>query len=467
MIDVSNYYYRFPDILEDRLDFVYYHPVFGKVISIKNNFKYPVHRIGEYFIGKWTGENLEIKDLKEKKYLYVKVENVVDNKITITENSEFLSDDELHRISTSIPKSGSILVTRVASFGRCAVVDRDFIGAISDNILCFELNDDVESHFISRFINSTLGQTQILQSVAGMGRGVLTYDRIGNLYIGIPALKGEQKKILEAVDSIESQANDLENEVNTIIAKAEDIFLNSVGICLPIDVEKINYYIDSMNVDRLDFDFNNPKYDIVEKLIFNSHIKFVELSEVVDFLQESRNPMECPEKEFLYADIGNINKRWGILNPVKMYGKDAESSRMRRVMHVGAILVSTTRPTRNAIAIVPEDLDNQICSTGLAVLKCKGNMNNKFLFYALRTQLTNLQFERYCSGSGYPAINQEVDLPKIKVPMPSTIKEQLKVVIEVENILKKAKEKESEAISKKREVKDTFERLILKETSVN
>ncbi|MDH5695434.1 MAG: hypothetical protein OEZ00_02335 [Dehalococcoidia bacterium] len=458
MIEGSNYYYRFPEVLEDRLDFIFYHPNFDKITNLVNNLKYPLHKVGEYFIRTWTGENLEVRDSKEKKYLYVKVENVVDNKIVITENSEFLSEAELSILSNSIAKPDSILVTRVASFGKSAVVSKDFRGAISDNILCFELNEKVEPAFISRFINSMLAKMQLQQSVAGMGRGVLTYDRIGDLYVGVPSSRDEQRQIVEQVESIESQAINLENEAKTVMSQAEKVLLQKLGINMPSKLERIDYYIDFFDdLNRLDFVFNNPRYDIVEELISESNITFVELSEVAYSLQDSRNPMESPNEQFLYADIGNIDTRWGVINPVTMYGKDAKSSRIRRVMYAGTVLVSTTRPTRNAIAIVPEGLDNQICSTGLAVLRCKENMDNRFLFHALRTQLTNLQFEKYCSGSGYPAITQKVDLPKIKVPLPPTINDQVRIVNKIENILEEAKGKELEAKLKWQKSIDMFE----------
>jgi len=143
MIDPSNYYSRFPDILEDRIDFVYYHPRFDRIINLKDDYKYPIHKLAEYIVKSWTGENLKKRDTKEKKYLYVKVENILDNEIVVSGNSEFLSDNELKQLSNSIPKPNSILVTRVASFGRCTVVRNDFRGAISDNVLCFELDDRV------------------------------------------------------------------------------------------------------------------------------------------------------------------------------------------------------------------------------------------------------------------------------------------------------------------------------------
>ena len=100
-------------------------------------------------------------------------------------------------------------------------------------------------------------------------------------------------------------------------------------------------------------------------------------------------------------------------------------------------------------------LDRQICSTGFAVLKCKPTMNNRFLFHALRTWLSNLQFAKYYSGSGYPAINQEVDLPHIRVPVLPTIDDQTKIADEVDNLMSEAKRIEGES-KNKRQIADAL-----------
>lgn len=467
MTDSSNCYYRFPNILEDRIDFVYYHPRFEKIINLKDEYKYPVHQLSEYIVNKWTGENLENRDTKKKNYLYVKVENILDNKIVVNDNSEFLSDSELSQLSNSVPKSNSILVTRVASFGRCAVVESGFKGAISDNVLCFELDKRVEPYFISRFINSSLAQIQLQRQAAGMGRGVLTYDRIGGLFIGVPKSKEEQNEILRKTELKELEVAYLNEEMLKLLSDAQTLFLGMLDISVPLELDRISYYADYVDkLDRLDFDYNNPRYDLIDEIISHSRVNFVELNKVADFLQDSKDPTKYPKVSFSYVDIGNVDIIWGRLNSITMIGNDAESSRMRRIMYGDTILVSTTRPTRNAIAIVPKELDAQICSTGFAVLKCKEDMNNRFLFHALRTRLVNWEFEKNCSGSGYPAINQEMDLPKIKVPKPlindQLNNEQLNIVRETEKLLVLAEIKEQEARQKKIEVTTYFDNLLLR-----
>jgi len=462
MTDSSNCYYRFPNVLEDRIDYVYYHPRFERIINLKDEYKYPVHQLSEYILNKWTGENLGKRDTKEKNYLYVKVENILDNKIVITGNSEFLSNSELNQLSNSVPKSNSILVTRVASFGRCAAVESDFKGAISDNVLCFELDERVEPYFISRFINSSLAQIQLQRQAAGMGRGVLTYDRIGGLFIGVPTSKDEQNDILKFTELKEREVAKLNEEMLKLLGDAQTLFLGMLGISVTRELDRISYYSDYVDkLDRLDYDYNSPKYDLIDEIISHSRVNFVELDNVADFILDSKDPTKYPKSLFSYVDIGNVDINWGRLNPITMIGKDAESSRMRRLMYADTILVSITRPTRNAIAIVPKELDGQICSTGFAVLKCKGNMNNRFLFHALRTRLVNWEFQKNCSGSGYPAINQEIDLPKIKVPKP-LINEQLDIASETEKLLVLAEIKEQEARQKQIEVTTYFDNLLLR-----
>jgi len=181
---------------------------------------------------------------------------------------------------------------------------------------------------------------------------------------------------------------------------------------------------EELESNRLDVLYNDTLFDELYSRITSAAFEFVPLSEVADFLTDTRNPRETPLEEFLYVDIGSIDTIRGTTSPQLMLGQDAVSSRMRRVINSGNVLVSTTRPTRNAICIVPDELDDQICSTGLAVLKSKPDVLTKFLFYALRSGYATLQFERLCSGSGYPAINQEKDLPQLLVPRPETTVQQ-------------------------------------------
>lgn len=115
---------------------------------------------------------------------------------------------------------------------------------------------------------------------------------------------------------------------------------------------------EELNNGRIDVLYRDKIYDAIVERIRQSPFNFYPLYELVDIVKESRNPQENPDEEFFYVDIGSIDTLIGVANPERLLGSQATSSRVRRVIKKGNVLVSTTRPTRNAICIVPEELDN-------------------------------------------------------------------------------------------------------------
>ena len=111
---------------------------------------------------------------------------------------------------------------------------------------------------------------------------------------------------------------------------------------------------------------------------------------------------------------------------------------------------------------MPDELDDQICSTGFAVLECKPDVLSKFLFYALRSDLATWQFERLCSGSGYPAINQETDLPQVRVPKPEEVEPQREILKALESIEATAHNLDEQAAK----IREAADRILLAELGI-
>jgi len=130
------------------------------------------------------------------------------------------------------------------------------------------------------------------------------------------------------------------------------------------------------------------------------------LEEIVDINSINRNPLkENPNEYFTYIDISSIEGETGRIVEIKqILGKDAPS-RARRLIHTNDVLLSTVRPYLKAFTIVPEELDNQICSTGFAVLKAKNGVNPKYLLFVLFSNIIGNQFKLLMRGSNYPALN--------------------------------------------------------------
>jgi type I restriction enzyme M protein len=125
----------------------------------------------------------------------------------------------------------------------------------------------------------------------------------------------------------------------------------------------------------------------------------------IDINPENRNPEKTPEAEFMYVDLASVsfNSFEGVK---KLLGSEAPS-RARRVIREGDVILSTVRPYLCGHAVVDEQLDNQICSTGFSVLRCPKGINSKFLYYMLISPQVISQFYLCMRGAHYPALKDE------------------------------------------------------------
>jgi len=140
-----------------------------------------------------------------------------------------------------------------------------------------------------------------------------------------------------------------------------------------------------------------------------------------------------PERIFGYVDISSINNETNkIFEFKKIRGADAPS-RARQSIQSNDVLFSNVRTYLRNIAIVPDDLDVQVCSTGFTVLRSNGAIVPKFLFYYTLTNHFINEVTPQQTGSQYPATTDRV-VKDASIRLPS-IPEQHRVVARVEALL--------------------------------
>jgi type I restriction enzyme S subunit len=130
-----------------------------------------------------------------------------------------------------------------------------------------------------------------------------------------------------------------------------------------------------------------------------------------------RSPRKNPDEYFKYVDISGVDNKIGKIIEFKtILGKDAPS-RARKEIKKEDVLVSTVRPNLNATALVPTELDNQICSTGFAVLRSKSSLNPIYLYAFTRQREFVEALIAKMKGASYPAVtDKDVLSVEIKVP---------------------------------------------------
>jgi type I restriction enzyme S subunit len=166
---------------------------------------------------------------------------------------------------------------------------------------------------------------------------------------------------------------------------------------------------------RWDIDFHLPAEGI--KKFPASLLKRIDA--IADIVRDKRDPTKEPEKAFQYIDISSVDVTIGVItNPQDVEGAEAPS-RARKVVSAFDLVISTCRPTRGAIAVVPVKLHDQIASTGFSIVRSHEGINPFYLHYALRLPSTLEQFRKWSTGSSYPAI-LDADVSKTLIPVPES-----------------------------------------------
>ena len=170
-----------------------------------------------------------------------------------------------------------------------------------------------------------------------------------------------------------------------------------------------------IDAGRCDIDFHLPPEHLEQ---YPSDL-ITTVSAVAETVKDKRDPGDEPEVLFRYVDISSIDVAVGrIVNSQELHGSEAPS-RARKIIRSEYIIVSTCRPTRGAIAVVPEHLDDEICSTAFSVLDVREDkILPNYLHWALRLPSTLEQFRKWSTGSSYPAILDE-DVAKTRIPVPT------------------------------------------------
>ena len=157
---------------------------------------------------------------------------------------------------------------------------------------------------------------------------------------------------------------------------------------------------------------------------------------------ETVNPKSTPNNEFVYLDVSSVNKETKLIEKTTtLLGKDAPS-RARKLVKTNDIIFATVRPTHSRVAIITDEYNNQVCSTGYYVLRPKNIIENHYLFYFILTFGFNKLMESMQKGASYPAVNnKEVESVVINFPKEELDPEEIKSTIqETMNALAEARQ---------------------------
>ena len=209
--------------------------------------------------------------------------------------------------------------------------------------------------------------------------------------------------------------------------------------------------------NRLDPFYYKPEYRGLISDLTKTTKNIKRLGELVNFSKERWDKVKWPTDVFRYIEINSIDIGTGEIYAVSVVEVKKAPSRAQMFLRKGDIIISTTRPYRGAIAIIPDKFDKSIGSTGFSILRnINDKVNKKYLFAILCSNIGLKQMEQRMSGGNYPAITEE-ELAKIFTPLPL-----YQIQDKIANIMDGAYKKQSEILDKVAKMLSAIEPCLLK-----
>jgi type I restriction enzyme S subunit len=139
-----------------------------------------------------------------------------------------------------------------------------------------------------------------------------------------------------------------------------------------------------------------------------------------DIVQKPKqlDPRRAPDQRFKYIDVSAVsNQTLRIEGYTEYEGRDAPS-RARKLVQTGDVIFATVRPSLKRVAMVPEHLDGQICSTAYCVIRSKPEVaDSAFVFQAVITDDFVRRVSAMQRRASYPAVTDANVLDQV-IPLP-------------------------------------------------
>ena len=238
----------------------------------------------------------------------------------------------------------------------------------------------------------------------------------------------------KAVDSIQASEK--------IYNEAQTLLLSELGLANWQPKHKLTFeknFSDTESAGRFDADYFQPKYDKIANAIksYSGQDNWDTLENLVQLKDTNFNP--DVETEYKYIELSNIGSSGEITGCMVEQGQDLPT-RARRKVAAGDVIVSSVEGSLDSIALITEEYDNALCSTGFHVVQ-SDVLNSEVLLVLLKSIVGQLQLKKGCSGTILTAINKDefskIAVPKIREDKQTEIQEK---VLESFTLRKRAKE---------------------------
>lgn len=473
----SNYYFRFPQTLEGRLDFVFYHPELDVIEHLSDLTYFDVITIGDLVNQPndlTSGSTPAGISYVEDGILFLGATNVQDGKLDLSTTVRIPETYHNFQLRSSQLHKGDVLMSMAGHYiGKCCIYDAEEDANINQALARLRVNQDVIiPEFLVKYLNSRFGQLGFRKYRHDVGQPNINLEEIKLIKVIKPKVE-TQRTILHSIEPLEKEAEELEQQAGVAYDQANALLLENLGIDFTVkkryffksgrEGESLVFYAFPNELsNRLHYLFYHPYYSALEKI--NTKYKTILLKEA------SSRPVwrgEQPDYDengeilvFKTVDIkhGFIDYERALRISREFYERNPNAQ-----IQKGDILLSSTGYMSMGKVAVYDRNKPALVDGHISVIRLNNNYDPYFMAYFLLSHLGQLQIEKWWTGSSGQIELPQADVEKFVVISHESLPREMQehIARRITAKLSGAQELESNARAKRDEANQIFEQFIL------
>lgn len=342
-------------------------------------------------------------------------------------------------------KKGDVLVIRTNGnsnlVGKAAVVLEDVDYAFASYLYRINTNEQINSETLVAYLNCKYGRYEIDKNSIKGNQTNFSPAKFRDILIPIFDIT-----LQKTIKNLFDKAYQCRLNADSEFVSAEQMLISTIDF--------YNFEPDASNIaiklfsesyavtGRLDAEYYLPRYD--------SYVNKIGREETVGSMcsLNDKNYVPKNEMEYQYIELADVGCFGNIGEVEKVLGKDLPS-RARRQVKAGQVIVASVEGSLQSCALITDEYDNALCSTGFYILDSK-RINSETLLVLFKSKPIQELLKQRCSGTILTAITKDelcnMPLPEIQVQAQIEIAKKVRYSFDLRKKSKKYLELAKEAV---------------------
>ncbi len=370
--------------------------------------------------------SMKVESFYGDEIAFIKTDNLREFKIS-GQFTHHLSESGNEIIGRSSLQDGDLIVTIIGAthkiVGRAALVSKEDLPAnINQNIALIRLKKSYSPEFLSTYLNCNIGRLALWHLSRQTEQVNLNCREVEKVLV-----PNVSDNFVNSIQDIYQEAVAYESKSKLVFQYAQILLLSELGFTDWRPEHHLTFvkdYSEVRRAERFDADYFQPKYGEIIDTIKDYSGGSDTLGNLVNL--KARNYQPKSEQEYNYIELANIGGNGEIIDCMTGEGQDLPT-RARRKVSKGDVIVSSIEGSLDSIALINQEYDEALCSTGFHVVNSQV-LNSETLLVFLKSKAGQFQLKKGCNGTILTAIGKDelvkVGLPKIRTEIQSEIQQQ-------------------------------------------